>query len=1027
MNKTFLDPKTPLVDAVAAWLGQRKRDTPAGVPALDHLFVVVPTREAGRRLRVALARRFESCGGVVPPRIGTPGRLLVPADPGPRPTASAAECRAALAKVLLELAPCECAALVPAAARPDADGADPFAWALREAAALGRVQDRLAQAALLCADVPARLADYGLDTPPEELARWRDLALLEGRLFARLEALGLEHPSQTRVRAAAAPARPEGVEAVVLPALADAAPAFFAALARLEGDGLAVECLLHAAPADAAGFDERGLPREDAPWTDPARAPLPLADSDIVRRPDGRAQAEAVARAWAAARGPADRAPAVALGMVDADLRPALESAFLALPEPVALHDPADRPLRETSLGRVVDLAARLLGPDPDFAALSAFLRETDAREALYRDGRSHARALETLDRLQREHLPRTLGDVRHFLREELADAAAEEAANPDGRVARRAKDHRDLAGLLDDLDALLARPEGAAPGGPEHLLAALGRLFARRAIREGDESDANLEAAAEAVRSAAREASSPAVAAVLSAEERAALLRSMLAEASYPLEGDPDAVPALGWLELPWCDEPRLVLAGFNEGSVPESVLGDAFLPDAALRALGLPDNGRRFARDAFLLSEILACRGRGAVRVFFEKLAADGSARKPSRLLFLCPDEALGARAKRLFADLDRVPDVPGAVPPDVWRLDLPAPPDAPPDRLRVTDFSVYLANPLQWFLGRELGDDDLGGDPAAEIPDNDFGTICHAALEAFAAPDAPRESEDPDEILDFLDGRIRAIVRARYAGRAGSLTAAVRLQEASMLARMRTFSRLQAGLARDGWRIRRAETALEGFVEGVRVTGKADRIDENVLTGAWRVLDYKTWSKLDRAGKFRSPGPPPAFADAADAARDGVLAAPLDGADLAGRTPKAAFWTDLQLPLYAIFARGNPELGISAGAAVSCGYVVLGDDADDSGIAGLAAPTPEGLDMAWRTAGAVVRRISAGLLLPPGGLAGARLAPAYRALLPDGPDPELGLAGPWLADQAARREDYGAAHPVPPDFAATGREGL
>lgn len=1007
MSTSFLDPSRPLVRAAADWLAARARTTPAGAAALDHLLVVVPTREAGRRLRVALARAFAERGGVIPPRIGLPGRLLAPAEPGGRPTASEAECRAALAKILLELAPDECAALLPPRGRAPRGAKPDFAWALRQAAALGRVLDTLAQAALLARDVPAALAAAG--APAAEDGRWRDLALLEERLFARLRALGREHPSETRRRAVAAPARPEGVEAVVLPALPDAPPAFYAALERLAAGGLSVEVLLHADPAQAGAFDPWGRPRDaaDSPWGDPARLRLPLADAQIVRRPDARAQAESAADAWQA--GAADAAegaaPPVALGLADPDLRPALLSAFLS--RGIPLHDPSDRPLRETSLGRVADLLAALLGPDPDYASLSAFLRETDARERLRRDGRSHARALETLDELQRRHLPRSLADVRHFLGEELRFAAglsagggAADPATPAPRRARFGAACEELEGLLEDLGELLAPPEGAEPGGPEHLAAALSRLFEGRTLAEGDAADENLAAAADAVRAALREAASPLLSRILAPEERAALLRRLLAEATFPLDGAPDRVPLLGWLELPWCDEPRLVLAGMNEGCVPESVVGDAFLPDAVRRALGLPDNARRFARDAFLLSELLACRAPGAVRVLLEKIDGRGDARKPSRLLLACGDAELGPRVRALYADLDRVPDVPRGGADGAWRLDLPLPPDEPPASLPVTTLAGYLRSPFQWFLDRALGDDEAAADPAAEIPPNDFGTICHEALEALAAPGAPNESEDPGEIRAFLEARVRARIRARYGGRGRGLVAAVRLQEASALARMRTFAEIQAGLVREGWRIRRAETLLKGSVEGVEISGKADRIDENVRTGEWRVVDYKTWDDRDRWAEALSRVPPPGLGGDPEAA--GIRRVAVDAA---AERPAEVFWTDLQLPLYAIFARGDPALGIPPGARVSCLYLVLGDSPERSGLVGLGEPTPEGLEMAWRTAGAAVRRIKAGLFLPASGLAGAELSDAARAILPEG-RPELGIAPGWIADQERRR---------------------
>jgi hypothetical protein len=69
MERVFLDAKKPLVFAVTEWLTAQMRVTPGGVKSLSHLLVIVPTRQAGRRLRLALA---EQSGGCLPPLVGFP-------------------------------------------------------------------------------------------------------------------------------------------------------------------------------------------------------------------------------------------------------------------------------------------------------------------------------------------------------------------------------------------------------------------------------------------------------------------------------------------------------------------------------------------------------------------------------------------------------------------------------------------------------------------------------------------------------------------------------------------------------------------------------------------------------------------------------------------------------------------------------------------------------------------------------------------------------------------------------------------
>ncbi len=68
------------------------------------------------------------------------------------------------------------------------------------------------------------------------------------------------------------------------------------------------------------------------------------------------------------------------------------------------------------------------------------------------------------------------------------------------------------------------------------------------------------------------------------------------------PVQKD-DAIEMLGWLELALDDAPVLMLTGLHDGVIPESVNGDAFLPNKLRTILGLMDNSRRYARDCYVM----------------------------------------------------------------------------------------------------------------------------------------------------------------------------------------------------------------------------------------------------------------------------------------------------------------------------------------------------------------------------------------------------------------------------------------
>src|SRR6185295_6534232 len=89
-------------------------------------------------------------------------------------------------------------------------------------------------------------------------------------------------------------------------------------------------------------------------------------------------------------------------------------------------------------------------------------------------------------------------------------------------------------------------------------------------------------------------------------------------------------------------------------------------FLPDSLRALLGLRHDSARFARDAYLLSAMLAARhANGAVVCMTGKLSATRDPLKPSRLLFRCADAQLAERAARLFgaAEVAR-PSVPASI---------------------------------------------------------------------------------------------------------------------------------------------------------------------------------------------------------------------------------------------------------------------------------------------------------------------------------------------------------------------------
>jgi len=974
MERIFLNSRTPLVSAVADWLAGQARTTPGGVRSLNHLLVVVPTRQAGRRLRLALAEHFEA--GCLPPQIRLPLQAIAPGRPPASPPALPAESPAPLRRLLMTLDLADYPNLFPEKGRPRTLT---FPWALGVTRQLHDLWGLPEENALDMRDVATRIEDalFGEDLDIE-IARWQDLARLEDLFFEALARLGRTPSPIARKQAVADPLLPEGVEGIVLPGVTDAVPALYTALEKMAGRA-ALTVLIHADPSPVDHFDSWGRPEPDS-WTGPNAPRLPLTDDQIALAANASEQARQIADRFVDVP-PTEALPA--LGLADDALFGELQSAFLN--RGLLLHNPSHYPLAVSSLGRLIAHIDRL-SREPRYAVLAAFLRQADvarrleSRLTLGEGG--YADVLNTLDELQNAHLPQTLGDALRFCDADLsrARAASDEAA------VRRSEN---LKRVLGEIVALLE------PNGRTHrarLADALQSLFAERILQESAPGDRELAAAAGAALEVFEALDSPLLEEALDDDQQSRLFETLAASAHYQLEPEnADVLLTEGWLELPWCPARELVIAGFNEGCVPEAVVGHAFLPDRLREALGLMHNARRTARDTYLLSALLASRPPGAVRIFLGRASDTRDALKPSRLLFLCDDAALASRAKKLFSDSEQSAVGCQRSLPDAWRLNLPVP-DAPTARVSVTGLGDYLDCPFTFYLKHVLGMEPRD-DRAAELDPAAFGELCHAALDAFGRSGL-KDSSDAEEIAAFLERDVWQRVRDRFGP---SLPAVVHLQAAAASKRLAFFAARQARLRAEGWRIVETEQTLVLRERGLEIRGRVDRIDRHAESGAWRILDYKTWDRLGKKGgvdRFLSSSK----TDLEAAGQRGLEAASFEG------VPHA--WTDLQLPLYRLMLEARNRA--NAEDLIECGYFALGETAEET------------LCAAWNlsplrdSAIACVRRLAddlkAGIFWPPSRR--QVWSRDFASLFLESPEKSVSLD--WIRDQESRRASAAGGAP-------------
>lgn len=918
-QRSFLSWHRPLLPAVAdELLGRVPSDR---LWDLSDTLVLVPTREAGRRLREALAFRANQAEtGLFPPRVWPAYRILEADNPA---IATPLQVQLAFTAILAEADPDAYPALFPAGLLRDGDRQDRFDLAYRAAQPLCELRSLLTEGGIRFREVNERLGEAF-----EDIDRWNDLARLEQRYQDRLDRLRLVDPLESAIRTAAAPELPPGIRTVIVAAVPDLPTLVVQALERI-AEQAPVELLVHAPPDHAELFDECGRP--DVPAWQHRELPLDDARIELVSDPDAQAaQTAELLTPWTGTDTPAPAA-AVAVGVPDETVIPSLRHALAE--SGLTSFDPAGIALLRHPLCRLVQNIAALSAQNR-YEETARILRHPELQTALrHRHGDSQFSTptmLSHADRVQNDHLPLTFTAFAKF--------------------AGKPETHPNLAKAVNLLKETLATLEDGVSF-CAGLRNALTLLLQGRTLTSDSPSDHEFRTVARALVEHLDALDNAAENGLLnSAEDQLAVLSRLLESGRYYFPEPGDEIPDIelqGWLELHWNDAPQFILTGFNDHVVPESVVGHAFLPDSVRTRLNITDNDRRFARDTYLLQAMLASRQppEGDLRIVLGKQNPDGDVLRPSRLLFQCSPATLPKRALRLFGTVDQSTQAPPQT--TTWQLQPPPyTAEAQPETLRVTDFRNYLQCPFRFYLKRILGMEAVD-DRKRELDPRDFGTICHSALKAFGRHSELRNSADPDSIAAYLIETARRTIEIQYGQQPPP---AVTIQTESIIQRLRAAAEIQARLRADGWEIIAAEVPLEpsraNSFSPLPIRGVVDRIDRHP-DGRIRLLDYKT---TDTPRKPADTHWGPVRETTAD------FAITSDG-------KKDRAWTDLQLPLYALLC--DP---ISDGAVPECGYFNLPKAVTQTGIQLWDNLTAAHLQSAADCAGAVAQSILDGTFWPP-----------------------------------------------------------
>lgn len=374
-------------------------------------------------------------------------------------------------------------------------------------------------------------------------------------------------------------------------------------------------------------------------------------------------------------------------------------------------------------------------------------------------------------------------------------------------------------------LEPLTDLPEEIALADALDLLAEAGEALAGEALWSREDGRA-LAAMVEDLRLHARSLGTQ-----IAPSDLAGIVRDVMDEiAVRPPYGGHPRVAIYGLLEARLARADLVICAGLNEGSWPQAPGSDALLAPGVLRVLGVPGAEFRIGLSAHDLAGAL-----GAPEVVLSRAQRDTEGPTlPSRFLLRVEallgelvDETRETRMPHLLAKLDRAPD-----PAPAYPRPMPCPSaDQRRVDIKVTALDRLLGDPYQFYASEILGLRKL--EPLAADPFSDpalRGTLVHEILDAWHRA---RVTDPGLKITEFAHRKLaEAQVHPLFKG----------LWQPRLIAALEHFEKWVDEAAAEGRQVIATEASGAMTVDGVKVRGRADRIDR-LADGSLAIVDYKT----------------------------------------------------------------------------------------------------------------------------------------------------------------------------------------
>jgi len=666
---------------------------------LGETLIVVPTRQASRRLRESMATHCAvSDAALLSAQVCVPNAFFRPEEHTDYRETTGLLTRSIWSNILQNSSASDFSTLFPATIDRNQ------VWAERTGDILQNLRETLADGGHTIQSV---ISDH--EEILEEAERWHDLADAEQHYLARVKELGYKDATLRKIEKSENPTIPDGITRIVVASVPDPSLLMIRALDLLK-ETIPIDILILAPENQSNMFDKWGRPIPTA-WLN-KQIDIPDSENNIHLTGTPKAQSNLAIQSIAAGSsrfGPGD----IAIGVPDRSVIPFLETNLTEMG--LNAFDPAEKFLKDHPIFGLLDLFVSLC-TTRTYVALRNLMRHPDMLAYLKTENINPTKLLTELDKFQNKYLPTQLEDLKR---------APETSKQQEPLVIHSSKkdNTQKIDAMLALLHPLLNLFDKLPPD--EAIRSLLQVIYKDRMLSSKNSADQAFIAAGEKTTEILREFASctqktaknstnssdlsqyrsryeaagtsphhphPQTRSACSTKKESArtlhhskdqrpatgdqqpsdqqtnyqepilsspslsILIKTLSEQTYHADREDSQIDLDGWLELPWNNAPFLIATGMNEGRVPDGHLSDMFLPDSLRHQLKLRNDAGRLARDAYLMTLLIETRRKNGKTIFIAgKISTTGDPLKPSRLLFRCPQAELVPRAKKLFAHID------------------------------------------------------------------------------------------------------------------------------------------------------------------------------------------------------------------------------------------------------------------------------------------------------------------------------------------------------------------------------------